>query len=160
MRLIDADNFLERFEKMCETETDNVIAMVLRGALVDEPTAYDVDKIVEQLTELVEFCKKRRNIVIDSKNDDITKKSLFSRYEGMMIAYAKAIEIVKQGGVSDNVCEEVNNLKIRETPMAAVVTGHNNAINTDVGDCPRCGRGPLRACDFGYCPECGQKLSW
>ena len=57
-------------------------------------------------------------------------------------------------------CEEVNNLKIRETPMAAVVTGHNNAINTDVGDCPRCGRGPLRACDFRYCPECGQKLSW
>ena len=51
MRLIDADAFLERFEAMCETKTDSVIAMVLRGALVDEPTAYDVDKVVEQLEE-------------------------------------------------------------------------------------------------------------
>ena len=57
-------------------------------------------------------------------------------------------------------CEEVNDLKIRDTAMAAVVTGHNNAINTDVGDCPNCGRGPIMACDCRYCPECGQKLSW
>ena len=52
MRLIDADAFLERFEAMCETETDSVIAMVLRGALVDEPTAYDVDSVVQQIKTL------------------------------------------------------------------------------------------------------------
>ena len=52
MRLIDADAFLERFEAMCETKTDSVIAMVLRGALVDEPTAYDVDKVVDQIKTL------------------------------------------------------------------------------------------------------------
>lgn len=44
--------------------------------------------------------------------------------------------------------------------MAAVIVGHNNAVNTDVGECPKCGRGPLRACDADYCPGCGQKLKW
>lgn len=57
-------------------------------------------------------------------------------------------------------CEEINKLKIKETAVAAVITGHNNAINTDVGDCPTCGRGPIRACDCTYCPQCGQKLRW
>ena len=81
MRLIDADNFLERFEKMCETETDNVIAMVLRGALVDEPTAYDVDKVMEQLED----------------------RSTLSRPVGWSKSYeivtlADAIGIVKGGG--------------------------------------------------------------
>lgn len=57
-------------------------------------------------------------------------------------------------------CNEVNKLKIKETAVAAVITGHNNAINTDVGDCPKCGIGPLRACDSKYCPECGQRLRW
>ena len=52
MRLIDAYAFLERFEAMCDTKTDSVIAMVLRGALVDEPTAYDVDSVVQQIKTL------------------------------------------------------------------------------------------------------------
>lgn len=82
MRLIDADNFLERFEKMCETEADNVIAMVLKGALVDEPTAYDVDKVVEQLED----------------------RSTLSRPVGWSESYEivtldETIEIVKGGGM-------------------------------------------------------------
>ena len=52
MRLIDADAFLERFEAMCETKTDSVISMVVRGALADEPTAYEVNKVVEKLEEV------------------------------------------------------------------------------------------------------------
>lgn len=41
-----------------------------------------------------------------------------------------------------------------------VITGHNNAINTDIGNCPMCNSLPLRACDNNYCPNCGQKLNW
>lgn len=56
--------------------------------------------------------------------------------------------------------EEFKRLKAKDTPKAAVITGHNNAINTDVGECPNCTGLPLRACDFKYCPECGQRLDW
>ena len=56
--------------------------------------------------------------------------------------------------------EEFRRLKRRYTPKAAVITGHNNAINTDIGECPNCTGLPLRACDFKYCPECGQRLDW
>ena len=58
------------------------------------------------------------------------------------------------------IVEEFRTLKAKETPKAAVITGHNNAINTDVGECPNCRTLQLRACDFKYCPECGQKLDW
>lgn len=54
MRLIDADNFLERFEKMCKTELDNVIAIILKGTLINEPTAYDIDKVIEELEKEAE----------------------------------------------------------------------------------------------------------
>ena len=82
MRLIDADNFLERFEKMCETETDNVIAAILRGVLINEPTAYDIDKVVEEL-----------------KTDSSVKLYGSQNSDNYMIPVKRAIEIVKQGGV-------------------------------------------------------------
>ena len=86
MRLIDADNFLERFEKMCETETDNIIATILRGALINEPTAYSVDKVIEELEKLADESYKAYCIAFNS--DDRAE------YD----AYTNAIEIVKGGG--------------------------------------------------------------
>ena len=80
MRLIDADNFLERFEKMCETETDNVIAAILRGALINEPTAYDIDKVVEELET--------------NKQNALEVEESIKEYN----VWNKAIEIVKRGG--------------------------------------------------------------
>ena len=55
---------------------------------------------------------------------------------------------------------EVEDLVEKSKPAAAVITGHNNAINTDIGKCPKCNGLPIRACDFKYCPECGQKIDW
>ena len=75
MRLIDADAFLERFEKMCETELDNVIAIILKGALINEPTAFDADKVIDQLGE----------------------RSMLSTPMGI-VTLKDAIEIVKRGG--------------------------------------------------------------
>ena len=48
----------------------------------------------------------------------------------------------------------------KQIPVKAVISGHNNAINTDVGCCPVCNHLPIRACDHNYCPNCGQKLNW
>ena len=82
MRLIDEDNFLERFEKMCKTELDNVIATILKGTLINEPTAYSIDKVVEEL-------EKAKTINVDVGFGTIYKT----------IRKDVAIEIVKQGGV-------------------------------------------------------------
>lgn len=48
----------------------------------------------------------------------------------------------------------------KQIPKEAIITGRNNAINTDVGYCPICNGAILRACDNKYCPDCGQKLDW
>lgn len=90
MRLIDADAFLERFEAMCETKTDSVISMVVRGALADEPTAYEVNKVVEKLEEV-------KNKDTEIALDEAQKERCFWYAQGMN----RAIEIVKGGGVDE-----------------------------------------------------------
>lgn len=47
-----------------------------------------------------------------------------------------------------------------QIPKEAIITGHNNSVNTDVGECPICNDAILRACDCTYCPNCGQRLEW
>lgn len=89
MRLIDADAFLERFEAMCETKTDSVISMVVRGALADEPTAYEVNKVVEKLEEV-------KNKDTEIALDEAQKERCFWYAQGMN----RAIEIVKGGGLN------------------------------------------------------------
>ncbi len=82
MRLIDADLFLENARKelncegkCCECEHDNLCEIY---KMVDEqPTAYDVDKVVEQMEEYVK----------ESSNVDYNR------------AMIEAIEIVKSGGI-------------------------------------------------------------
>lgn len=59
-----------------------------------QPTAYSVDKVIEEIIE------EAHNTIVDFKLD----KYIYTR---------KAIEIVKQGGVTDDVCEwrstQINN---------------------------------------------------
>ena len=90
VRLIDADAFLERFEAMCETKTDSVISMVVRGALADEPTAYEVNKVVEKLEEV-------KNKDTEIALDEAQKERCFWYAQGIN----RAIEIVKGGGVDE-----------------------------------------------------------
>ena len=86
MRLIDADAFLERFEKMCETELDNVIAIILKGTLINEPTAYSVNKVVEELEKNASRYTKKYTTPYRNNGYKYTKA----------ISIHKAIEIVKQ----------------------------------------------------------------
>ncbi len=65
-----------------------------RQALIDrieaQPTAYNVDEVVEQLEELKSLVPINRIL------DDIVNEK--PKELGMLIAYSKAIEIVKGGG--------------------------------------------------------------
>ena len=94
MRLIDADAFLERFEAMCETKTDSVISMVVRGALADEPTAYEVNKVVEQINGKIKELK-------DISCCIVLDKERKAQNRGYYAAMNHAIEIVKGGGVDE-----------------------------------------------------------
>lgn len=85
-RLIDADAF-ERSVMCSDAEDMQDVIYALR----DYPTAYDPDKVVEQLEKLKSLVPVNR--VLDDIVNDKPKEL------GMLIAYEKAIEIVKGGGV-------------------------------------------------------------
>lgn len=91
MRLIDADKI--DFGKVFIGASD--FAKDTREAAQDlidsQPTAYDVDKVVEQLKEL------RDMVPVNRLLDDITKDK--PKELGQIMAYRKAIEIVKSGGI-------------------------------------------------------------
>ena len=88
-RLIDADAF-ERSVMCSDAEDMQDVIYALR----DYPTAYDPDKVVEQLEKLKSLVPVNR--VLDDIVNDKPKEL------GMLIAYGKAIEIVKAGGVDGN----------------------------------------------------------
>lgn len=66
----------------------------VKDVINNMPTAYDPDKVVEQLENLKSLVPVNR--VLDDIVNDKPKEL------GMLIAYGKAIEIVKAGGVDGN----------------------------------------------------------
>ena len=110
--------------------SDNAKDTVLR--IIDEqPTAYDIDKVVEELEEL----KMRYFLTIANTGDE---KSDFA-YENVGNALDKAMEIVKHGCASDDVCEWCCDVYGRWHTKC-----HTLADND-----------PL---EYKYCPYCGKKI--
>ncbi len=93
-RLIDADKVVEHFEKV-KKESASLVDMAhilgFQSVIDAQPTAYDPDKVVQQLEKLKSLVPVNR--VLDDIVNDKPKEL------GMLIAYEKAIEIVKGGGV-------------------------------------------------------------
>lgn len=89
-RLIDADayrdDFMQDVYEVLSNESDNIKANLIIDAFDRIPTAYDVDKVVEQL----ESESARWQDSGDAYNDEKEK--------GVAIGFRKAIEIVKGGG--------------------------------------------------------------
>lgn len=80
MRLIDADKIID---SLGNSDMDFAI-----GAVIDEqPTVFDVDKVVEQLET-----RKTRAAALQKEN-------ISEYFEGETDAFEFAIEIVKGGGV-------------------------------------------------------------
>lgn len=99
-RLIDADKLYDDLAdklKWLMGYGDDVYLSVgddIRCAVANQPTAYDPDKVVEQLEELKSLVPVNRIL------DDIVNEK--PKELGMLTAYRKAIEIVKGGGVDGN----------------------------------------------------------
>ena len=88
----------------------------------DMPTAYDVDKVINEL----------------ESNSFITVNPSYISVEKEVVLLRDAIEIVKQGGVSDDVCEW------REEGLF---------LYTSCGD-----RVNAYSDDFKYCPYCSKQI--
>ena len=94
MRLIDTDKLLELIKDQKEREIGayakgiNAGLNIVKSIINDEtqtPTAYDVDKVVEQL-----------------KTDSLVKLYGSGNSDNHLIPVKRAIEIVKAGGKNDN----------------------------------------------------------
>ena len=136
--LISRSELIKHFEAIQQQE--NVVGLEFI-AMIDEikeqPTAYDVDKVVEELNELDVTAIKRY------------EGGTFGNYKGTdyYIKKSDAIEIVKQGGVSDAsdyVCEwrivdRPHNLPIYNTSCGKIRLQYTTGVDI-------------------YCNGCGNKI--
>ena len=89
MRLIDADAFERKVLCGDEEDVQDVIY-----SLRDFPTAYDVDKVVEQLEEVGQKMSESKSIQKYGKSSPANHRY----YKAVSVK--RAIEIVKGGGVN------------------------------------------------------------
>lgn len=104
MRLIDADELISKLHYRGLTEDEKCWNYALRKLVKEQPTDYDVDKVVEELEENASRYTKKY----------ITPYGNNGYRDAKAISIHKAIEIVKQGCVdvvnnattkNDDVCE-------------------------------------------------------
>lgn len=88
MKLIDADTLMQDIRNTITEQSSTIDWLNLINR---QPIAYDPDKVVEQLEKLKSLVPVNR--VLDDIINDKPKEL------GMLIAYEKAIKIVKGGGV-------------------------------------------------------------
>lgn len=95
MRLIDADWIVDSDIANCLGAEYYSCVPDVRDMLNDQPTAYDVEAVVEQLNKELELAdeEKRRCTVENMLQFDETK--------GYARGMATAIEIVKGGGINE-----------------------------------------------------------
>lgn len=94
MRLIDADKF--KGKVIASHTGSGVIKLV---AIDDVPTAYDTDKVVEQLGKLKKAEQDRPDDCDEDGCGDGEQIYDDGRSQGRYEAFSKAIDIVEGGGV-------------------------------------------------------------
>ena len=144
--LISRRELIKHFEAIQQEE--NVVGLVFVAAIDEikgQPTAYDVDKVVEELKTIKEEALTEYNMGEYNLDNNIGN-SIAENYrkdmnEGKCFAYDDAIEIVKQGGVSDDVCEwtQIDTKKLMPYKTS-------------------CGNEDLYDNSWKYCPYCGKKI--
>lgn len=134
--LISRGELLKRFlvnkdgHRIPERDCDNLEVTVsikdVKTIIKEQPTAYDIDKIVDEL-------EKREEHYVEMLDWQCQS------------AICDAIEIVKHGGVYDNVCE----YKIKDKVIYA--SCNNKQIASAFCWFNECE-------DYKYCPYCGKKI--
>ena len=143
MRLIDTENFSkvmkDYFADMITHHKYNVDCVDcnadLQHLLDNQPTDYDVNKVIEELEDNAGRYTKKYVTPYGNNGYKDTKA----------ISIHKAIEIVKQGVVSDDVCE------YRITDKVVYASCNNKQIASAFCWFNECG-------DYKYCPYCGKRI--
>ena len=133
-RLIDADKLKADLEKAISKNEDmDCLDFLHIASVIDkQPTAYDPDKVVEQLEEI--RVKKTCN-----------KEKCDTKELCRICVVDDAIEIVKQVGVSDDVCEWI------KYDYRTICPKNHDANNPYW-------RIPDNTDKLKYCPYCGKKI--
>lgn len=92
-RLIDADKLIEDIEEIARTD---MMKVLVESWINEQPTAYDVDKVVGKLEVLRANHYRRYDDYMKQGQKDLGKKHLIK-----FNAYDKAIEIVKEGWIDE-----------------------------------------------------------
>lgn len=139
-------DLISRSQVLKEIETWGGCVEALHEYIANMPTAYDIDKVVEELEEIINpkemyFCRVSKGRCIHNEDD----------IECIDCVAQRAIKIVKQGGVADDVCEWKYTKEIMDN--AEFKVGCNqNALKR--GIVPN----NFSYHDFKYCPYCGKKI--
>ena len=135
MRLIDADE-AKKFYKENLILPEKSHEIIVRTMIDAVPTAYDLDKVVEELES-----EKRYGSKYDSYYEVNLYRGEMFENDANNKTIDRAIEIVKQGGVSDDVCEwKLDGVYLHSPhkPLVSCVTDENYR--------------------YHYCPVCGKKI--
>ena len=126
MRLINEEKLMEDIQKTITEQSGTIDWMNL---IYRQPTAYDLDEVVEQLEEI-------------RLNKTCNKEKCDAKELCRICVVDDAIEIVKQGGVSDDVCEweSVSNGEFIQNP-------HTNRLYSNEPSMRNV-----------YCNTCGKKI--
>jgi hypothetical protein len=98
MRLIDADLLIDELEKRVRTPRSTMeIVRDIIPMVKEQPTAYDVDKVVEELESKKDYYYNEMKKVENDTN--YFSGHYFDESYNKRIALNEAIEIVKRGGI-------------------------------------------------------------
>lgn len=132
--LISRSELLKRFlvnkdgHRIPERDCDNLEVTVsikdVKTIIKEQPTAYDIDKVVEELEERKAL--NERLVDYESKNGTVTEK--YQHIKAIDVLN-EAIEIVKHGCISDDTTCRNPHILIENTPR-----------ENDYSYCPYCGK--------------------
>ena len=105
--------------------------------IICQPTTYSVDKVVEELKKLQTY-----NMSLVTLMSDLQKNGVCRHY----ICLEDAIEIVKQGGLSDDVCEW------------RLCDEEANVYDTSCKNPHILIEGTPKENNYEFCPYCGKKI--
>lgn len=92
MKLIDADKLKEAINSSLNTGRETFSPEIIREAIDEQPTAFDLDKVIEQLDNEAD----RSSAYFEEYADEIGKSEDDDWY---YMGLRRAIEIVKGGGI-------------------------------------------------------------
>ena len=126
-------DLISRSQLLKEIETCGGCVDALHSYIQNMPTAYDVDNVVKELQEnSSRYTKKYVTPYGNNGYKDVKAISIHN-----------AIEIVKQGGVSDDVCEwQRDEHSENDNPAEWIICPHKpkRIFSKDIKYCPYCGK--------------------